>query len=82
MAHLGDRRLLHPPAPGPLHQCVHLGTVEVERGAQVARKDARGRTAADVALGDAASASGRAGAEPQPKTAALLRDLMASTKTP
>lgn len=54
----------------------------VERGAQVARKDARGRTAADVALGDAASASGRAGAEPQPKTAALLRDLMASTKTP
>ena len=54
----------------------------VERGAQVARKDARGRTAADIAMGDAASASGRAGADPQPKTAALLRDLMASTKTP
>lgn len=51
-------------------------------GAQVARKDARGRTAADVALGDASSASGRAGSDPQPKTAALLRDLMASNKTP
>jgi ankyrin repeat protein len=47
-------------------------------GAQLDLKDARGRNAADIAMGDAASASGRTGAEAQPKTAALLRELMAA----
>jgi hypothetical protein len=40
-------------------------------------KDARGRTAADVAAGSAGGASGRASSEAHPETAALLRELMA-----
>lgn len=51
----------------------------VQNGAQVAHKDARGRTAADIAQGDSSAASGRAGIEPHPETAALLRQLMAGS---
>jgi ankyrin repeat protein len=52
-----------------------------ERHANLLAKDARGRTAADVALGSA-SASGRASAEAHPETAALLRQLMADAAQP
>jgi ankyrin repeat protein len=45
-------------------------------------KDARGRTAADIAMGNNAGASGRTSAEPHPETAALLRQLMASANPP
>lgn len=45
--------------------------------ADVMVKDARGRTAADVAAGSSGGASGRAGSDPHPETAALLRQLMA-----
>jgi ankyrin repeat protein len=50
----------------------------VAHNADVRIKDARGRTAADIALGNNGSASGRASAEPHPETAALLRQLMAT----
>jgi ankyrin repeat protein len=49
----------------------------VANRADVMAKDARGRTAADVAAGSAGGASGRAGGEAHPETAALLRELMA-----
>ncbi len=52
-----------------------------ERHANLMAKDARGRTAADVALGSASS-SGRASAEAHPETAALLRQLMADGAQP
>jgi ankyrin repeat protein len=52
-----------------------------ERHANLMAKDARGRTAADVALGGASS-SGRASAEAHPETAALLRQLMANEAQP
>jgi ankyrin repeat protein len=45
-------------------------------------KDARGRTAADVAMGNNAGASGRTSQEPHPETAALLRQLMAGGSPP
>jgi ankyrin repeat protein len=45
-------------------------------------KDVRGRTAADVAMGNNAGASGRTSQEPHPETAALLRQLMASASPP
>ena len=44
-------------------------------------KDARGRTAADIAAGSASS-SGRASAEAHPETAALLRKLMERASLP
>jgi uncharacterized protein len=44
-------------------------------------KDARGRTAADIAQGTTSS-SGRSFSEPHPQTAALLRALMAAAGTP
>jgi hypothetical protein len=46
-------------------------------GAAVDAKDARGRTAADAAMGTA-GASGRTSSDPQPATAAMLRDLIAA----
>ena len=49
-----------------------------DRGARLDIKDARGRDAADAAMGSS-TGSGRAGSDPQPQTAALLRQLMAST---
>jgi ankyrin repeat protein len=52
-----------------------------DRHANLMAKDARGRTAADVALGSASS-SGRASAEAHPETAALLRQLMANGAQP
>jgi ankyrin repeat protein len=52
-----------------------------DRHANLMAKDARGRTAADVALGGASS-SGRASAEAHPETAALLRQLMANEAQP
>jgi uncharacterized protein len=48
----------------------------VAHNADVRIKDARGRTAADIAAGSNASASGRASVEPHPETAALLHELM------
>jgi ankyrin repeat protein len=47
-----------------------------QRGARLDVKDARGRDAADAALGSG-TASGRTGSDPQPQTAALLREMMA-----
>jgi uncharacterized protein len=52
-----------------------------DRHANLLARDARGRTAADVAMGSA-SASGRASAEAHPETAALLRQLMANEAQP
>jgi ankyrin repeat protein len=52
-----------------------------DRHANLTAKDARGRTAADVALGSASS-SGRASAEAHPETAALLHQLMANAAQP
>ncbi len=52
-----------------------------DRHANLTARDARGRTAADVALGSA-SASGRASAEAHPDTAALLKQLMADAAQP
>lgn len=49
-------------------------------GATVDAKDARGRNAADAAMG-AAGASGRTSSDPQPATAAMLRDLIAQAGT-
>lgn len=43
-------------------------------------KDARGRTAADVAMGNNAAGS-RLSYDPHPETAALLRKLMADANT-
>lgn len=51
-----------------------------QRGARLDIKDARGRDAADAAMG-LNTGSGRAGSDPQPQTAALLRQLMASTSS-
>ncbi len=45
-------------------------------------KDARGRTAADIAMGNNSLASGRSSSEPHPETAALLRQLMAGANPP
>jgi len=45
-------------------------------------KDSRGRTAADIAMGNNGGASGRASVEPHPETAALLRQLMADARPP
>jgi ankyrin repeat protein len=53
-----------------------------ERHANLMAKDARGRTAADVAQGSSAGASGRSSAEAHPETAALLRQLMADAAQP
>jgi uncharacterized protein len=50
----------------------------VAHDADVMIKDARGRTAADIAAGDDGGASGRASTARHPDTAALLRRLMAS----
>jgi uncharacterized protein len=50
--------------------------------ADVTIKDARGRTAADIAMGNTGGASGRASVEPHPETAALLRQLMADARPP
>lgn len=47
------------------------------RGARLDIKDARGRDAADAAMG-IGNASGRTSSDPQPQTAALLRELMAA----
>ena len=53
-----------------------------DRHANLTAKDSRGRTAADVALGNSAGASGRSAAEAHPETAALLRQLMADSAQP
>ena len=45
-------------------------------------KDSRGRTAADIAMGNNGGASGRASVEAHPETAALLRQLMADARPP
>lgn len=58
-----------------------LVKVLADRHADLMAKDARGRTAADVALGSTSS-SGRASAEAHPETAALLRQLMANGAQP
>jgi ankyrin repeat protein len=50
--------------------------------ADVTMKDARGRTAADIAMGNSGGASGRASVEAHPETAALLRQLMAAARPP
>lgn len=47
----------------------------VAHGARLDLKDARGRTVIDAAMGT--GGGGRAGSDPQPKTAAFLRELMA-----
>jgi ankyrin repeat protein len=44
--------------------------------AELLAKDARGRTAADIAMGSASS-SGRGSSDPHPATVALLRQLVA-----
>ncbi len=49
-------------------------------GAAVDAKDARGRNAADAAMG-IGGGSGRTSSDPQPATAALLRDLIAQAGT-
>ena len=49
--------------------------------ADLAAKDAQGRTAADIARGSASS-SGRAASQPHPETEALLRQLMAGVNPP
>ena len=46
------------------------------KGARLDIKDARGRDAADAAMGTG-NTSGRTSADPKPQTAALLRELMA-----
>jgi ankyrin repeat protein len=51
----------------------------VARNADLLAKDARGRTAADIAKG-APGSSGRATSEPHPETEKLLRTLMASVQ--
>jgi len=48
-----------------------------QRGATLDLKDARGKDAADAAMGTS-TGSGRAGSDPHPQTAALLRQLMAA----
>jgi uncharacterized protein len=50
--------------------------------ADVTNKDAHGRTAADIAMGNSGGASGRASVEAHPETAALLRQLMADARPP
>ena len=55
--------------------------VLAERHANLLAKDARGRTAVDVAMGSA-GASGRASSQAHPETAALLRQLMADEAHP
>jgi ankyrin repeat protein len=52
-----------------------------ERGAKLDRRDRQRRTALDIALGGAGGRRGRGG-QPQPKTAALLRELMAARGLP
>jgi len=52
------------------------------RNADVTVKDSHGRTAADIAMGTNAGASGRTSFTPHPDTAALLKQLMASAATP
>jgi ankyrin repeat protein len=52
------------------------------RNVDVGAKDARGRTAADIAMGDNGSASGRASSAAHPETAALLKQLMANATPP
>jgi ankyrin repeat protein len=54
----------------------------VARNADLTVKDARGRTAADIAMGDSGGASGRASVAAHPETAALLRQLMAQARPP
>jgi len=46
--------------------------------ADVRVKDAKGKTPADLAMGDSGGASGRSSIEPHPETAALLKQLMAN----
>jgi ankyrin repeat protein len=53
----------------------------VAHNADVMIKDAHGRTAADIAMGNSGGASGRASVEAHPETAALLRQLMAAAQT-
>ena len=52
----------------------------VSRGAKVDVLDARGKSAVDAALGT--GGGGRAGSDPQPETAALLRSLIAQAGAP
>jgi ankyrin repeat protein len=52
------------------------------RNADLMIKDARGRTAADVAMGTNGGGSGRASVTPHPETAALLKQLMAGAGAP
>ncbi|HEU4624459.1 MAG TPA: ankyrin repeat domain-containing protein [Steroidobacteraceae bacterium] len=54
----------------------------VANNADVMVKDAHGRTAADIAMGNNALASGRAGSAAHPETAALLKQLMAKASLP
>jgi ankyrin repeat protein len=54
----------------------------VARNADVMAKDARGRTAADIAMGSNSLASGRASSAAHPETAALLKELMANAAPP
>jgi len=58
-----------------------IGTL-VANNVDLTLKDARGRTAADVAMGDNVGASGRLSSEPHPETAALLRKLMSEKSVP
>jgi ankyrin repeat protein len=52
------------------------------RNADLSIKDARGRTAADIAMGTNGGGSGRASVTPHPETAALLKQLMAGAGAP
>ncbi len=54
----------------------------VAHNADLTVKDVRGRTAADIAMGDSGGASGRASVAAHPETAALLRQLMAAARPP
>jgi ankyrin repeat protein len=54
----------------------------VARNVDVLAKDARGRTAADIAMGDTGGASGRASSAAHPETADLLKQLMAKANPP
>jgi ankyrin repeat protein len=54
----------------------------VTHNADLTVKDVRGRTAADIAMGDSGGASGRASVAAHPETAALLRQLMADARPP
>lgn len=59
-----------------------LVKVLAAHNADVTIKDAHGRTAADIAMGNNGGASGRASVAAHPQTAALLRQLMADARPP